>query len=146
MPPTKTFTSPQSLVPSPQYLVHAGADIAQIGLVATGQLGVEIAVVADLRERPTHLRPVHIPLQQRHELIGGTLEVFEMHLPDAPAQRANPVLRPAENDHISHVEIDLYQRVPERIDVVGKLQRAEQEVVPDLLDADHYAQLLGGWD
>jgi len=66
-----------------------------------------------------------------------------VHPVDALAERPDPVLGPAVLDDVADVEVGLQPRALELVDVARELQRAEEEVVPDLLDGDDDLELLG---
>ena len=66
-----------------------------------------------------------------------------MDLDDALAESSDPVLSiPVEND-IADVEICLEPRTFELIDVTGEFQRAQQELIPYVLDRDNNIEFLG---
>ena len=69
-----------------------------------------------------------------------------MDLEDSLAQLADPFLGIAELDDVADVEVSADPRALELVDVAGKLERAEQELVPDLFDRDLDAVLLGVGD
>src|SRR5438094_10198983 len=116
--------------------------VLEVGGVAAVDLGGHPAVVADGVEGPAHLYPVDVALAQ---VLPGEaaaraveLEVLEVHLGDARAQRAHPVLGIAVEDDIADVEVGLDPGRRELVHVARELDRAEQELVPDLLHGhDH---------
>ena len=69
------------------------------------------------------------------------MKVLEVHLRDAGAERANPVLRVSIEDDVADVEVRLQPWGIELVDVAGEFERTQQELVPDLLDGDDHSQL-----
>ena len=69
------------------------------------------------------------------------LEVLQVNLRDAGAERPDPVLREAVEHHVADVEVGLEPGRVELVDVAGELHGAQEEFVPDLLDRDDHLQL-----
>ena len=69
--------------------------------------------------------------------------LFDVELLDPGTERFDPLLGPAKADHVADVEIDAHQRTLQLVDEPSRLDRAQQEVVPDVLDQDLDAQVLG---
>ena len=59
------------------------------------------------------------------------------------AERPDPILRVAVQHDIPDVEPRLDPWALKFVDVLRHLERAEQELVPNLLDGNHHSQLLG---
>ena len=72
--------------------------------------------------------------------------VFEMHLDDAFADLANPMLRNAVMDHVPDIEIGLDQRVLELVNVLHEIARRQQKLIPDLFDGDDDIELFSERD
>src|SRR6266849_10578014 len=77
--------------------VDAAADVTQIRFVAAVEFDNGAAGVPNFRESFAHGRPVHVAVAQVDPRVSVflALKVFEMHVDDALAQRANPFLRVA---------------------------------------------------
>src|SRR5262245_37223510 len=70
------------------------------------------------------------------------LKVLQVHFDDARAERADPVLRIAVEDNVADVEVRLQPRRIELVDVPGEFDRAQEELVPHLLDGDDDFEIL----
>ena len=62
---------------------------------------------------------------------------------DAVAEDADPLLRPAVGDDVADVEVPADPLAVELVGVAGGFERAEQEVVPDVLHEQADLQILG---
>ena len=122
-----------------QEAVEARDHVLQVRGVAALDLGRDPAVVADLGEGLAHLGPVHVALAEvlpgERPLLAVELEVLDVDAGDPRPEGADPVLRIAVEEHVAHVEVGLHPGRGELVDVARHLERAQEELVPDLLDA-----------
>src|ERR1035441_6887355 len=70
-------------------------------------------------------------------------ELLDMQLLNARAQDANPLLRPPEVNGVADVELPARGGAVQFIHKAGGFERAEQEMVPDILEGHLRAQFLG---
>src|SRR5207253_1717798 len=86
--------------------VNAIADVAEIGFIAALELDGGAAGETDLTEGLAHGAPVHVALAEVHPRVTVflALEIFQMDLDDALAERANPILGIAIKHDVAHVE------------------------------------------
>ena len=87
------------------------------------------------------MSPSPMLVQAKRPFVPIEVEVLEVHLGDAGPERADPVLRVAVEHDVADVEVRLQPWRVELVDVAGELQRAQEELVPDLLDGDDHLQL-----
>src|SRR5437867_6966304 len=77
--------------------VETSDDILEIGRVSSFNFRCHVALVSDLSQGFTNLRPVDIPftdvLPIKLAFFPVHLEVFQMHFDDAFIERPDPVLR-----------------------------------------------------
>src|SRR6266446_3433881 len=128
-----------------QQAVDSAADVAQIRLAAAIQLGDDAAAVADVGEGLAHGGPVDVAIAEVYPGVTAlfALEVFEVDLDDAFAQRANPILGvPVEHD-IADIKPRLHPGAVKLAEVLDHFERAEQELVPYFFDGDDDLHLLG---
>src|ERR1017187_9451624 len=123
--------------------------------VAAGLFGHYPAVVADVVHGFHDGGPVVVPFEQLHveafpQAFGVALfaaELLDVELLDARPEDANPLLWPAIVDDVADVEVPADGGAFEFIDVTSGFERAEQEVVPDVLagnlDAEFFRQRDG---
>ena len=71
------------------------------------------------------------------------LEVLEVNLLDALAEDANPLLRIAVQHHVAGIEVASDVRAADRIQHFAELERAKQQLVPDVLQTDVHSMPLG---
>ena len=113
--------------------------------IASAYFCGDVPLVLDFGERAAHVGPINLavadvlPLEFAVRAI--ELEVLQVHFDDARAERADPVLRIAVEDDVADVEIGLQPRGVELVDVARELERAEEELVPDLFDRDDDLEL-----
>ena len=69
-----------------------------------------------------------------------------MDTSDPVVQNVDPLLGPSVNQDIAAVEIKLHIRAFELIDVIARLDRTQQKIIPHVFDADFDPQLFGGRD
>src|SRR4029453_14683578 len=124
--------------------MHPLCDVQKIGPIAALDFSRRPPGKPDLRQRTMHSLPVDIafadilPVESSPRAIH--LEVLEVQTDDAGAERANPVLRIAIQHHVADVEIRPQVLRLEIIDVADELERAEKELVPDLLDRNRHLE------
>src|SRR6266446_2371035 len=120
-------------------VVDAVAHIPQVGFAAAFELRDGTARVADIDESLSHRGPVHIAIAEVDPGIAIflALEVFEVNVGDALAERSNPILRIAVKDHVADVEPSLDPRAFEIADVLEHFEGTKQELVPHFFDGDH---------
>src|SRR6267378_8089902 len=124
--------------------VDSAADVAQIRLVSLLQLGDGASGIADVGEGLADRRPVNGAVAEVYPGVPvlGSLEIFEVDLDDAFAQRANPILGiPVQHD-IADIKPGLHPRAVKLAEVLDHFERAEQELVPYFFDGDDDLQLL----
>src|SRR5262249_40951085 len=134
-----------------KYLTKAHCEILQsFGRMAPALLGHDPAGVPDFIDCLHHGGPIVVSFEQRHLeafpqtfLFASFAAVFlDMKLLNALTQDAYPLLRPAIGDHVADIKMPTYRRAVKLIDVTSRFERAEQEVVPDVLDCDLYPELF----
>src|ERR1043166_2510298 len=106
-------------------------------VVVAVELGRHVVRKADLSERLAHFLPVHVPLEELHELARIPLVVLQVDAVDPLAERPDPILGPAVFDDVADVEVGPHPRALEVVDEPGEFERRQKEVVPNLLDRDH---------
>src|SRR5207244_2594765 len=118
--------------------VNAIADVAEIGFIAALELDGGAAGETDLTEGLAHGAPVHVALAEVHPRVTVflALEIFQMDLDDALAERANPILGIAIKHDVAHVEPGLDPLAVKLVYVGGHFEWTKQEFVPDFLDGD----------
>src|SRR5262249_9820134 len=125
--------------------IDALRDVREIRRVSGGHLCRDVPAVMDVVERAPDFGPVDgslaDPLPREFAVRPGEVEVLQVHLEDAVGERADPVLRERIEDDVPHVEVRLDPGGVELVDVTRELQRAEEELVPDLLDRDRDFQV-----
>src|SRR6266513_3068112 len=140
-----SFTTPRALRAG-QDQIEPAAHFLEVRGISVVKLHRGRSGIANLGERLVYLRPVDFALAQRHplgHLAFLELEVLDVELDDALAQRANPVLRISGDHHVADIEIGADPRALEIVDIPGHFERAEQKLVPDLFNADDHLQFLG---
>ena len=83
------------------------------------------------------------PSAQVDETVLAAAEILEMDLLDARPQLADPVLWIAIGHHVSRVEVDPHPLAVDFIDEKPGFARAEQELVPDVFQANGRPHFLG---
>src|SRR5690242_11230730 len=128
-----------------QESVDAPANLTEVRFVAGFQFDGGAAGETDFGKSLAHCRPIHVAIAEIHPRISVifALEVFEMNLDDALAERADPVLRIAIKHDIAHVKPGFDPGAVELIDVRGHFDGTKQELVPDFLDGDDDFELFG---
>src|SRR5215472_13654170 len=124
--------------------VNAVADVAEIGLIAGLELDDGAAGETDFTEGLVHGSPVHVTFAEVHPGVAVflALEIFEVDLDDALAERANPILRKAVKHHVAHVKPGFDPWAAELLDVRDHFEWTEEEFVPDFLDGDDHLLFL----
>ena len=108
-------------------------------------------MITNLVDGLHHRRPVVIALEELGVeagplalLVGlGAAVLLDVQRSDALAQDTNPLLGPSVVDQVPHIEVPAHHGALEFIDVAGGLERAEEKIVPDVLNSDLHAQFLG---
>ena len=70
-------------------------------------------------------------------------EFLDVEFLNALAEDANPLLRPPEINGVADIEMPAHGRAVEFIHKAGGFERAEQEMVPDILEGQLHAQFFG---
>ena len=133
--------------PTPVAATRSSADDVFHRLeIAKADFRGDPALVADVAQGRSDGGPVDLALAQAVIEPLLLLVFLDVHLEDPLAQLADPFLGIAELDDVADVEVSADPRALELVDVAGKLERAEQELVPDLFDRDLDAVCLGVGD
>src|SRR5262249_46459065 len=100
--------------------------------------------IINVGERLPHGGPIHVALAEIDPLVAAFLafEILNMQFRDAFAERANPVLRVAVEDNVANIKPRLNYRTFEFVNVSRHFERAQEELVPNFLDADDDAKFL----
>src|SRR3989442_1128907 len=137
-----TSRAGESLRFAQQQPVHARAYVAQVwfevGLLTAFQFHRRRAGEPDFPKSVMDLAPINIALTQVDPKVGvfEALEVLEVDFVNPAAERTNPVLRVAVEDHVADVEPGFDPRALELVYISGHFERAQQESVPNFLDGD----------
>ena len=130
-----------------QHLVHATDDVFHGVQIAEGNFRGDPAVVAGVLQGTSDRRPIDFSAFAQAVVEPFVLGVFlDVNLEDPLPQLTDPFLRVAELDDIADVEVSADPGALELIDVTGKLDRTEQELVPDLFNGDLDPVRLGVGD
>src|SRR5262249_35933154 len=81
------------------------------------------------------------PVNRAEVVAGAALEILDVDADDLLAQQADPLLGEAEDDDVADVEPDADRRAVDLVEEAAELQRAHEELVPDVLQPD--AQVSG---
>src|SRR2546423_1501153 len=93
-------------------------------------------VVPDRLERRADLCPRHVALKRVAEsraVADVGFEVLNVHLLDAAAKDAYPLIGISIEQNVAGVEVGADERAADLVQVAGELERAEQKLVPDVL-------------
>src|ERR1017187_4431260 len=138
-----------------QYLSQAVGEVFEsLRDVAAGLFGHNPAVIADVIHGLHDGGPIVVTFEQLHvEAFPQALsiallaaEFLDMELLDARPKNADPLLGPTVGDDVADIEVPAYGWALEFVHVTGGFERAEQEVVPDVLTGDLDAEFLGQGD
>src|SRR5271157_2229235 len=129
-----------------QHLVHSPDDVLHGGQVAVIDLGGDPALVADVDQRLVHCRPIDLALAKLVVKPLGLGVFLDVDFQDALAQLVDPFLGITVLDDIADIEIGTNRGTAEFINVAGELDGAQQKLVPDFLDGNLDAGLLGSGD
>src|SRR5215472_13963723 len=132
-----------------QNQIEPAAHFLEIRGISAVELDRGRSGISGLSQSLVYLGPVDFAFAQRDPLgylALLELEVLDVELHDALAQRANPVLRISGDHHVTHIKVGSNPWALEIVDIPCKFERAEQKLVPDLFDADDHLQFLGHGD
>ena len=125
--------------------IDAAGEVRQVRRVTGRHFRGDVSAVADLHKRPAHRLPVDVPFAQVLPCEPAArpvqLEILQVHLHDPLAKRPDPILRVSVKDHVADVEVGAHPWGFEFIDVARELERAEEKLVPHLLDRDDDLEL-----
>src|SRR5258708_37119912 len=102
--------------------IEPAVDFLEVGGITAIELDGGGSGIANLGQRLVYFGPFDFALAQRHPLAHFSLlelEVLDVELHDALAERANPVLRVAGNHHVADIEVRADPRALELVDVPG---------------------------
>jgi len=107
-------------------------------------------VIADLIEGFHHFRPVDVAFTKA-DFKPGTFALgicnlpavlLDVNLGDSLPKDPYPLFRPSVCKDIPAIEIESDNRCPELIDIICRFDRAQKEVVPDILNCDLHVELF----
>ncbi len=109
------------------------------------------ASVLHVIKRADHRRPIRVALHEldvktctRSLRVADFPAVFlHVDLGDARAKHANPVIGPTVVYDVTNIEVPANEWALERVDVARRFERAEEKLVPHVLDGDDDAERFG---
>ena len=94
-------------------------------------------VVVALEELGIEARPLALLVRLSPAVL------LDVQRRDALAQDADPLLGPSVMDQVPDIEVPAHHGALEFIDIAGGLQRAQEEIVPDVFDGNLHSQFFG---
>src|SRR5262249_23078080 len=140
---------PRWQVRGPSWRNSAGQDFGQslakvfeaFGSVSAALFGDRPSGVSNVIQSLHHRRPIVIALEQvdveafPETLVVTTLpaEFLDVQFLDSLSENSHPLLGPAVIDDVADIEMPANSRAVELIDIPRGFERAEQELIPNIL-------------